>query len=650
MQERGGGTARGRDRLTRLSAASSGGLSDNRVFVFTGRLGGVRAVVVLVLIAPALAGCVGQGDVVLSAQFDGAVPHCVAACGRIVVGTPTHEWEPALAVNPLNPDHIVIVATTEPPNGFYGTYFVSGRTRVAVTEDGGATWEVAVVPSGLDVGPTHPLAAYPSAGYDPVLAFLPDGTLVMSAIATNNLAVPGIPLLAEPGLTLYTTRSTDGGRTWQDVRIVDRGDGVLVRDTFGVAAVGAMWKFNDKEWMTLGPDGTLLLVWTQFLTAHPETAFLPETGARPGGRLVFSSSEDGGLSWSEPRIIDEEGSPHGASPLVGRDGVWRVSYVDYEQDALRFAESRDRGQTWDIRTVGEATRFPRMRAQILASGLERLLLVYAPREEDDPSELRVELTWSDDGGATWSPPIVLDTPQGEGDPTPEVAAGPRDSAWVTFFDLEGERGGQHSRYVAVMVVDGVAGAPLVLDEIDVYPGVTLGHYMGLASTPDGDALAAWVTHRGGQYDLAFARITAGADYAPGPTDWALAQPKVPTGLDEPVEHRFTGRVEAPYYCHTPGELPTDGAADAATSAKFPFEVPVGARYMNGTLSWDTTAPGLDGVFLDLFDPKGEFRGGTRLPPTAFELELALGDEGEWLAWVYNCENPPTDFTLNLMLS
>ena len=464
----------------------------------------MRVLLALALVAPALAGCIGQGDTLLAAESDPSAPHCVGACPRIVDDSPVRAWEPFLAVDPKDPDHLVI-AHSEMTDDFLNASYTLGKTRVSVTEDGGATWETRVVPGGVEAGPTHPLAGYASVGYDPVLVFLPDGTLVMSALASNTVDVPGVPVHVWPGLTVYTSRSTDGGRTWRDVRIVDQGAGVVAFDTIVGAAAGAMWKNNDKEWLALGPDGTLLLVWTQFTYMHPDDDINP---LEAGGRLVFSSSEDGGLSWSPVRIVDGEGRGHGASPVIGRDGVWRVAYVDHASALLRFAESHDHGQTWEARTIGATSWIPVMRAQALASGVERLLLTYTTGGDERRGEHQIEFTWSDDGGATWAPALVVDTPQGEGAPMPDVVGAADDGAWMTYFDLEGPYAKQRSRYLAVKVAGGVAGEPLVLDDMEV-AAANLGHYMGLAAAPDGDALAAWVTYDD-TLDVVWARISAGS--------------------------------------------------------------------------------------------------------------------------------------------
>lgn len=598
----------------------------------------MRAGVVLIFLAPAIAGCVGQSDTVLPARLDAAVPHCVGDCARIVDGSPARAWEAFLAVDPKDPNHVVIAHTE-----FIGGGVTFTRARVSVSEDGGTTWDTRAVPGGPEAGPTHPLGRYSRTGGDPVVVFLPDGTLVTTGLAGNIVSVPGVPVQVWPGTAIYTSRSTDGGRTWGGVRILDPGEGIMALDTRIGDGTGAMWKFNYKPWLTVDLDGTLLLVWSQYTQMHPDNGFSQEWD----GRIVFSSSQDGGLTWSPARIVDDAGYPTGASPVIGRDGAWRVAYLDHATDEMRFAESRDDGQTWDARTLGATSRFPVMRAQTLASDVERLLLVYTTGGEGYQGELQTELTWSDDGGATWASALVIDTPQGEGYPMPDVAGAPGDAGWVTFFDIEGTGPGQRSRYLAVKVVDGVVGAPLVLDELDAGPN-RLGQYMGLGVTADGDALAAWVTYEGGEYDLVWARITGGDE----PVAQPIAQPPIPRGLDEPVPYEFTGHVNVAYYCFDPNPTSEQAVRDQA-SQEFEFKVPPNTRFVNGTLDWETTGPTAETSDLDLvlFDSEGDrLDAGTNDVPEMFHFELHEGDQGTWTAVVLNCENPPTDFTLSLWLS
>lgn len=135
----------------------------------------------------------------------------------------------------------------------------------------------------------------------------------------------------------------------------------------------------------------------------------------------------------------------------------------------------------------------------------------------------------------------------------------------------------------------------------------------------------------------------------------IVEPPRPAGLAEPIHLEFNGHVGLPYYCFDPGVPsgnPVEDAFYEESSEEFVFDVPVGTRFINGTLDWDTTAPEADDLDIDIYRGDwDEYRGGAYANhPETFSIELEVGDEGPWLAWVYNCQNPPTDFTLEIVLS
>lgn len=89
-----------------------------------------------------------------------------------------------------------------------------------------------------------------------------------------------------------------------------------------------------------GPDGTLHFVWAQFL----------ETG---GAQIAYSSSHDGGQSWTTPVRLDQNGSGwdrvNHPDVSVSADGVIHVTsdYIHFMgAAAIRYFRSADGGVTW----------------------------------------------------------------------------------------------------------------------------------------------------------------------------------------------------------------------------------------------------------------------------------------------------------------
>ncbi len=148
------------------------------------------------------------------------------------------------------------------------------------------------------------------------------------------------------------------------------------------------------------------------------------------------------------------------------------------------------------------------------------------------------------------------------------------------------------------------------------------------------------------YDVTVTPLYGGDE----PVPLVYTRPPPPPGLDEPVTYEFTGHVNVPG-CYAEA----DPALDAVVRdrVEFEFEVPADTRFINGTLDWGTTGPVAD-VDVFLYGAEGQrFRDDvdeTQVGRETFGYELQEGDQGSWTALVQNCENPPTDFTLEIVLS
>ncbi|MGQ0536354.1 MAG: hypothetical protein ACT4PT_09805, partial [Methanobacteriota archaeon] len=118
----------------------------------------MRALLALALAAPVLAGCItGEPERgMISPTAAGAA--CTSPCPTIVDSAPYRAWGPFLAVNPVDPGHVVNVHTAILDGPQPAT-----RARVSVTRDGGATWATDWGP-GAGAAPGHPLAPYGRTG------------------------------------------------------------------------------------------------------------------------------------------------------------------------------------------------------------------------------------------------------------------------------------------------------------------------------------------------------------------------------------------------------------------------------------------------------------------------------------------------------
>jgi len=227
----------------------------------------------------------------------------------------------------------------------------------SITFSNGMTTQLAGKPSVQRMG-----IAVRSGGEDgvhtyriPGLATTNEGTLigVYDARYDGGGDLPG-------NIDVGMSRSTDGGRTWEPMKIIMdmgrdrkwRGDGIgdpaiLVDRKTGTIWVAATWSHGDRSWRGSGPG------------LEPE-----ETG-----QWIMVKSEDDGKSWSDPINITKQVKKSEWSFLLQGPGkgitlsdgtiVFPAQYQDPPNDNDKqahrlphstFIFSRDHGETWKTAT------------------------------------------------------------------------------------------------------------------------------------------------------------------------------------------------------------------------------------------------------------------------------------------------------------
>ncbi len=197
--------------------------------------------------------------------------------------------EIAVAVDPENPDHIVVGSN----DYFYRFNNATGARQAIVPTgfftsfDGGETWIDGQIPMRTGNGAGDPSPAF-DAKHDVVL---------MAQL--ENVGGHGGCCVSQGDVAV--SWSADGGVTWSEPVTVMRGTGTGI----GAANLAVFW---DKEWLTVDNYPGSPYYGRAYLTA---TRFVNTLfGGYAESAIYLSYSDDGGKTWSRPQEIS------GANPQV----------------------------------------------------------------------------------------------------------------------------------------------------------------------------------------------------------------------------------------------------------------------------------------------------------------------------------------------
>jgi len=412
-------------------------------------------------------------------RISGASPLTDQACSRT---TAKHaETDGTLSINPTDADNIVTVWTQDD----------SMATVVGVSFDGGGSWESVIVPglsrcSGGD---------YYESSFDPWVSFGPDGTLYLTAVMwrseTDTDPHPGFKY------AVAATRSTDGGLTWATPTLLSQQSTALLLD---------------KATVTADPTRpeTAYAVWTEIVALASSLSW-------------FSTTTDGGLTWSAPRIIAPPPTPgyaqFGSEIVVASDGTLVHGFIEFplpqvllgpvSPTMVKAQHSIDGGDTWSALpvTVGSISELPVSDPE--ASSRTFGVPWVVPRWAAGPDRV-VAAVWHDisaDGTSsivvarsttldTWSTTIVHSSPVQAFKTA--LAFGSDQTVAVSFYDFRNDSPGDATLGTDVWMKlssDGVTwdevhlGGPFDLRAMPTHGSTILpgGDYFGVVSTPGGFA-------------------------------------------------------------------------------------------------------------------------------------------------------------------
>jgi hypothetical protein len=379
--------------------------------------------------------------------------------------------EVSVAINPLNPDHMIAVSTEDRRQG-------EGISDALYTsEDGGRNWL-----TNLAANPEHRRQG------DDAVTFGPDGVAHRCYISFTGIRTDR-PLRAANGIFLSSLRN---GATWEaPVAVIDH--------------INSVQPFEDKPYLSVDGSekspfrGNLYVSWTRF------DVYGSKDPAHKS-HIYFSRSVDGGRSFGPARRIsdtpgdcrDSSNTVEGAVPAVGPQGEVYVAWAGPK--GLVVKKSIDGGWSFTAeQTVAEITGGWDSDAPGLSrhnglpvtgvdvsSGSHRgsVYVAWIDRRNKD---LDVFLIASRDGGKTWSGPVrVNDDPRGNGKDQlfAWMAVDPFDgSVDILFYDRRDLEGTLTGLTLARSVDGGktFVNHRLAQKPFRCYKDVFFGDYIGVAA-------------------------------------------------------------------------------------------------------------------------------------------------------------------------
>jgi hypothetical protein len=348
--------------------------------------------------------------------------------------------EPMIVVNPTNPNNIAAAWIDHGAAGI----------AVAVTFDGGKTWQNAPIP-----GLTQCTGGTDFSAEDPWLSFAPDGSLYSICVAnTSNKSTD----------QLLVSKSTDRGLTWSSPIQVN---------SPGNSGNGYGPVLDDKPSITADPNNPnfVYATWAEFNNSSAFKGNSAET--------MFACSTDGGQTWqTEQAIHTAPGTdfnwgnqivvlPNGT--LI--DAFCEGQFTKQDPGVLTLLRSTDHGQTWSA-PIAAVVQQPLMDASVqppnaLVTDPNTGQLVEAHPMFDsiavDPHTGNLYAVWIDgrfsnfqynsialsmstDGGLTWSQPIQVNQTPNTVPPldrtawNPTVAVAADGTIAVTYYDFRNNTG------------------------------------------------------------------------------------------------------------------------------------------------------------------------------------------------------------------
>jgi hypothetical protein len=402
--------------------------------------------------------------------------------------------EPNIAVDPLDPEHLVL--------GVIDYNFPALSTYVSF--DGGETWE----------GPNQIRYFQEDLGAagDPVVVFDRDGNVYMVSISLGLEEFRLGSLVSSTEISsIVISKSEDDGLTWGDPVSAARStvETTSIPDETGRERGEVAAEFLDKPWVAIGPDpddperDVIYVTYTEFKTRYTtlyadELPFLTSPITETTIRVVRSS--DGGASWSDPIGVSPTVFQAEGASEEGEGGEGGASAAGAQTDDGEITqEAQQEGETAGAeadQTVQGA------QPAVMADGT--VVVAYLDTTLDGVQEglATTMVTLSEDGGRTFAEPVQAGVfreihfrPRNTffrwwGAAFPQLTVGPDDEIYVAVTAKPGDKPTDDGDIFLLRSLDKGATweAPVRInaddtDRIQFFPAIDVA--------PDGSLHAMW---------------------------------------------------------------------------------------------------------------------------------------------------------------
>lgn len=273
--------------------------------------------------------------------------------------------------------------------------------------------------------------------------------------------------------------------------------------------------WGDRDFMAVGPDGTVYVTWDYGPSRTSLSYYCPRLGSCTftAGDLnvVLQKSTDGGKTWSAMSYISPDFPNSGAdsAPLVVQsDGQIDVLYQGYQvsnppTDTLGtgnsyFTSSADQGQTWSapVRVGGQAGTMSTLEWWIDGDiSIDPTGNLYATWDTQgtNPDGSANDIGWlsySTDGGVTWSAPVQAPADQENVPHITEAAGAGAGIAYVGWLSPSNSQG--YAQYLrAFSITRGWLSAPVQVSSAFGDPSVWPGDTFGISALSVSSPVLSW---------------------------------------------------------------------------------------------------------------------------------------------------------------